>query len=392
MKSKYGNISSEKNKILLLLIIMSMSIWLPISVQADCPDGKHRCGTTNEEITFGNCFGWKLCTPCREHDWDKECKQFERTTWMKDIGVINHRLRDIALPGAHDAGMGTISSCTDYGWNDITQTQTKSIIELLMSGIRVFDIRPTVDKKGNMRTAHISWIGKNIDLKIKTLTLRNEGCYGYSMEQILADVAHFRRQFPSELIILELSHFQNFKKHDVKGSHFDPEDFDRMKRMIEDNLGRFLIKDIPDPLNSKVKDLTDNGGVLVLMEDGPTEPEKGYYSYKDLRVSGTYANTPDVNSMIQDQLEKLKNRPDDNLFFTSWTLTQNEDIVTECAKNHFSGGIIGQCDSIISMASRALANLDVLEDWVNKHDKRPSVVYTDASNYRVTDYVIQMNR
>lgn len=371
--------------------LVAMMIFLPNFAYADCSDSTHTCSSTDEKIIYGNCSQsalhlWK-CKPCDKHDWNKECNAFERTTWMKDTTVANRRLVDTVLPGAHDAGMGIANSCTDYAFNDITQTQTKSIYELLMSGIRVFDIRPTINKNGNMRTAHISWIGKDIDIGIKILTLRNEGCYGYSMEEVLKDVAKFKNDFPSELIVLELTHFQNFQKYDTQNSHFDSKDFKEMKTMINHHLGEFMIKGVKNPLNSTVKNLVQKGGVLIFM-DTSTDLSKGYYSYKDLRVEGSYANAQSVEKMVTDQLKKLNNRTSDSFFMTSWTLTMDKDMVVECAKKHFSKGLIGSCTSILSLASQAFPSISKLEE--NKI--QPNVIYMDASNYHLTDVAIRMNR
>lgn len=90
-------------------------------------------------------------------------------------------LRNIAMPGAHDAGTnGMIWFC---------ETQDRTVLDQLRCGTRYFDLRPKM-KDG------------------KCLIYHGPG-YGAELEGILADVSRFIDDNPSEALILDIHKFGN---------------------------------------------------------------------------------------------------------------------------------------------------------------------------------------
>lgn len=80
--------------------------------------------------------------------------------WMQNLlpYIGDFPLTRICMPGAHDAGMSKIDTSVEMlGTPANTQTQSKSIFELLSLGARFFDLRPTLFD-GKWYTAHGSTV------------------------------------------------------------------------------------------------------------------------------------------------------------------------------------------------------------------------------------------
>lgn len=119
--------------------------------------------------------------------------------WMTDLynnvpGFPNRPLRQITIPGTHDAGCYVDHP---YG-NFLARTQTQNIQQQLAGGIRYFDIRPDWSRfNGSFWIHHGLYWGDRID-----------GPAG-----ILAQVANFMNGLgpnDRELVILNISHFRRF--------------------------------------------------------------------------------------------------------------------------------------------------------------------------------------
>jgi len=73
--------------------------------------------------------------------------QADQTDWMRDIdGSVF--VRQLSIPGAHDAAANSKVS-----WSTFSQTQSKSIADMLKLGIRAFDLRPKANNE-NMPLFH----------------------------------------------------------------------------------------------------------------------------------------------------------------------------------------------------------------------------------------------
>jgi hypothetical protein len=69
-------------------------------------------------------------------DFDIYTMPYDLANWMQNL-KDNVYLRDLALPGSHDAGTAQVEKATS-NWS---RTQAYSIITQLILGMRVFDIR-----------------------------------------------------------------------------------------------------------------------------------------------------------------------------------------------------------------------------------------------------------
>lgn len=117
------------------------------------------------------------------------------TLWNNEPGFPLRPLRQITMPGTHDAG------CYPNNWFAyFARTQTQTILNQLNGGIRYFDIRPCTSTHHGVTTFwtyHGPYWGGQID-----------GPAG-----ILADVANFMGGLAPgdrELVILNISHFSGF--------------------------------------------------------------------------------------------------------------------------------------------------------------------------------------
>ena len=243
------------------------------------------------------------------------------STWMSDSTKIqNSTLKEITIVGAHDAGMGTIGDCTAIASKNTTQTQNKSFYKMLETGVRYFDIRPVVTKNG-LYLGHFSWVDKaNIS--------SNQGCVGYSINKFLGDVKEFldKKSGKHEVIILKFDHFINLVNDDVENSKFDNEDYKKLKDKIKKKLGKYLVYNNSNFLNTKIRNLTKSGPkVIIVSSRRDTDGINGIYKLSYLDLYDKYSNTNDFKRMKENQFKKLdnKNSHDKKYFLLSWTLTQD---------------------------------------------------------------------
>lgn len=118
-----------------------------------------------------------------------------RTATAASVSPFGNRpLNMITLPGTHDAGC-----YTDSWFHQMGKTQTQSVVNQLLGGVRYFDLRP-IYYNGEFWIYHGGWLA---------------GYYGGRMDGpagIIQDVANFMAGLGGahELVILNISHFQGF--------------------------------------------------------------------------------------------------------------------------------------------------------------------------------------
>ncbi len=387
------------NTITKVSLLLFVYVCMQQAVYADCPDGQYLCPLTGSTIKYGKCWDWDSvsCKPCSS-SYKNQCNDKLYNRWMsKTAKVQKSSIMEITIPGAHDAGMGKISSCSDYAGKDVTQTQDRSFIQMLNSGIRYFDIRPIIDQEGKMYLGHYTWVGRDIDLIVHKFTLRNEGCLGYSMDEMLDDVRSFvstPQPDNKEIIILNLDHFKNFKKYDNKNSHFDKKDLDQLKSKIVSKLDGYLIKGNTDFLKKPINTLTKTGAkVIVTFHAEGYDGSDGIYSQKYLNLYDEYSKTNDFNKMKADQFKKMTDHSTSKYFLLSWTLTQDENQAIGCMIPENLGKRFGyDCESIKSLANIANMHLHEIPTQSIKTKKYPNIIYTDYVSEDQTILSILINK
>lgn len=233
-------------------------------------------------------------------------------TWLSSLDDA-WTLKQVCMPGAHDAGMYETSQVWAAG---LALTQGESIGKQLERGIRYFDLRPQhwSKNKGDDR-----------------FYLHHGAATGPLLTAVLKDVVNFLGTGTSaskETIILAFSHHKDF----TPGAKAD------YVALLQKHLGAYTLpqssltgtkKLIEQPL-SKLR-----GKVLILLDltddeikDLITTPKRtGYYrSGQDLGIYDEYANTKFYETMVVDQLKKFGTFSDANsLFLLNWTLTPDDD-------------------------------------------------------------------
>ena len=106
--------------------------------------------------------------------------------WMECIDD-NALIKNIAMPGSHDAGTVDIGS--------LGETQSSRISKQLSYGVRYFDIR--VEKKGDK------------------LVIFHSILSGMAFDEVVADIKSFMQTNTTELLILDFQHFKNDSMQDV---------------------------------------------------------------------------------------------------------------------------------------------------------------------------------
>ncbi|TNE53860.1 MAG: hypothetical protein EP338_10045 [Bacteroidetes bacterium] len=290
--------------------------------------------------------------------------------WMElSLDTIgNKTLKDICIPGSHDAGMSKSINQTVGAHECNTVTQTLDILYQLQAGARIFDIRPVISG-GKYLTGHYTHAGK---------ILNHQGACGQSIDEIITQINAFTED-RKELIILQLSHDLNT---DVGRSYraLNQEEWNELLNKIKYRLNRLSGGFGHENLTSiKLKTwVGQEWCVLVIVDPSDKEvniydavgKDKGFYPNCSLPVPSVYTGTNNLEDMINDQVDKLSNKIDGSYFQTSWTLTQSDDQTVTCR---------GWASSILELATEANKNFNDCKPLFNEiiKGKFPNIIWFD---------------
>ena len=120
----------------------------------------------------------------------------DQSDWMQATlpSIGGRTLRQVSIPGSHDAGMSEVVGGTFGVANGNVQTQTADIAGQLRYGSRYFDIRPVI-AGGEFRAGHYT----------DNDTLGTAGANGQTIASMVSQINDFTAQH-HELVILNLSH------------------------------------------------------------------------------------------------------------------------------------------------------------------------------------------
>ncbi|OAG08284.1 PLC-like phosphodiesterase [Paraphaeosphaeria sporulosa] len=240
--------------------------------------------------------------------------------WMHaTLDLIGDKtLRQIALPGAHDAGMGPdFMSGTAFSVADNTKTQATTIGGQLLQGIRWFDIRPVMGDGGQWLSGHYSdgfagWQGGN----------------GEPISRVISDVNDFLSQ-NQELVILELSHSIN---SDDSYRSLNIAEWNALFDMLVGNISHLYTNPVADLSTIPIRDFIGSGpAVVVVARDDDSVlgdyANHGIHPSSSYRVFNKYSESAKPDYVVSDQISKLQNwktlEPGDNAFLLSWTETES---------------------------------------------------------------------
>lgn len=156
-----------------------------------------------------------------------------------------------------------------------------------------------------------------------------QGGNGQSIASVIDQINAFLNA-NHELVILDLSHAYD------TGNGYPPLNQAQTNTLMQQLLGiqhRFAAPAGAIDLSQlKLKDFISFGAsVIIIFDDSTLSPGSfsqsafsGFYMNTQLSVYNSYANTPDLDTMVTDQLGKMaaqRHSPDSGLFLLSWTLT-----------------------------------------------------------------------
>jgi hypothetical protein len=306
----------------------------------------------------------------------------DRSRWMSDAlpAIGASTLKQLVMPGSHDAGMSVVSGCTgalNFGANACnTQTQTLSIGDQLAAGSRYFDIRPVL-QGGTFVTGHFN-------------TSPFLGCNGQGLTQVLDEAKNFVRSAP-DMAILKFSHYID---RDTGGG-FNDSQMEQLISLVIARLGDALYKGPATLGSTTLSQYLGSTGRIVVVFDGLSSLRskyvaQGIYSYSDysgqadLTVYDQYAKTNTLPTMINDQLGRMNNPANHggDMFLLSWTLTQSDPQAIACGAN------VG-LTSILDLAYEANAALwPSLAQHSISPTALPNVVYVDNNRGQAADFSV----
>jgi hypothetical protein len=353
----------------------------------------------------GNLFG------CLSKIWD-------RSNWMSNFH--NKTLKQLCIPGSHDAGMSTSQYDTLWASSGNTVTQIMTIADQLERGLRYFDLRPayvggsSLDGN-NIYTGHYSWA---LDATI-------QGACGEKMADVLTGVKNFLTAHPTEVVILKFSHYYSavspdyfFDDRTTTADQKQPK-INSLIDLINSKLGSTIYT----KSTSRLADTTLGncaGKAIIVFDMAPlndvTLKSSNIYQYldynpqtlnataADLTVFDKYSNTNSLNVMTsstsptpvysppqQDMtydnpgqfylLENSLNHGGD-LFLLSWTLTLSwAELENPAAYN-----IVQLSQLATSMLAQSMVSFQ--SSLANNF---PNIIYVDAADGFVTDVCVWIN-
>lgn len=300
--------------------------------------------------------------------------------WMRDLQLkypnTEITLKDICLPSAHDAGVYELNNC--LGGNDCnTKTQYLNMGMMLASGVRVFDLRPTLIN-GVYWTFHRTNCG-------------GLGCEGVQLRTFLEETKSYLDQH-NELVIFEITHLCNTGSQDPGLIALFNDILGNTKYTLNSNLPSTLIL---TPLQEIIPANGNGGKVVLLWEDVSAATEnrsEGIFDYNFLPTSGGYSNNKDIDIVIANQLLKFNNfnEASKELFELSYTFTLDAGALVSCLSGPENSV------SIESIALDGRSRLkETIDTWIASGsitaNKIPNILSIDFSNTIVTEQCIRLS-
>jgi hypothetical protein len=299
--------------------------------------------------------------------------------WMaQNLAKLGSKtLKQITIPGSHDAGMGVFRKGTAFSTAANTQTQRLTLGDQLRAGSRYFDLRPVISG-GVYKAGHYSYIDA-----LKSW----QGGNGQTITEIIQQINAFTAS-NKELIILNLSHDYNTDLGNDSYRSFTQAEWDALFEQLAGLASLWVAPGDPttiDLTTIKLNNFIGGGRAAVVIIVEPSGialgrwAMRGFYKYSQLNVYNDYSNTNNADTMSQDQLSKMAlQKPQGTYFLLSWTLTQGADQV-----------IVGP--SILSLANRAnqLLYLKLMQGSTTK--VFPNILYVDAFTSQVTALAMALN-
>lgn len=321
---------------------------------------------------------------------------YSRSTWMIDnlAQLANKTLRDIAIPGCHDAGIIADPPAIREGDPGRGQCQDLSLYDQMLNGARYFDLRPSFNSGGKFQIVH----DVSVDIGMAHIPILK--IPGILLRDVLEQTKRFLSE-TKEFVILKFSHFDDT----ITSARYRD-----MIKIITDTLSGFLFTDNGRDLSTvQLREFLNNQGkgraIIVCDNNGRhlpgDNPAIGIHIYNDIGVYNPltdparwkpnlivydkYSETFEYEKMRNDQLDKFAQfSPKDTanspsaIFLLSWTCTPDFTHQSNWTLSHEPNS---------NMAHEILQTPNP-----NRAMQRINIVYTDFFQYaRATDVCLIMN-
>ncbi|QNK64213.1 hypothetical protein H7F33_06925 [Pedobacter sp. PAMC26386] len=330
----------------------------------------------------------------------------DMSNWMSDVfgaAKEHYTLKDIVIPGSHDAGMsvltatggsqkGTINDCN-------TLTQSLNIETQMKTGIRMFDLRAGI-LKDTLYLKHSS--SDCMDDAVG-------GGYGEELEPVLLAARKFLKNNKSEFLILTFS-------------HFCPKEIGipKLAEKIVNIIGKEHTYMTGDKKLGDIKIADLKGKILLVFEtskfDNPAIVFNTMIDASDgiINFRRAYAATNNLKKLISTEsvfFNTLKTQMAANdLIRLDWQLTQSAKEAAmvcnafESDQNSpvfdgavFLANVLSRHKSIITHARNANKILKTqLNQWIAdqtiNHKNKPNILYVDDAGSWITQYCVELNQ
>ncbi|KAA2242932.1 hypothetical protein F0L74_10425 [Chitinophaga agrisoli] len=329
---------------------------------------------------------------------------YDPASWMQDLlypARAEYTLKDIVIPGAHDAGMsilnGTGGQMKDAINSCNTLTQRQPIRDQLQDGIRMFDLRVGVFQQ----RLFIKHAESDCD----------EDAVGAGYGEPLADVLNGVRAFldtnKMETVILTFSHFC---------------DKDLPPARVADTIAASLGARLHSGPAKKLQELPlkELAGKVIVVFERFASRDAAIDSNTIADASGAfinfrrkYAATNDIKKLLAAQelfFNGMKEGVKENdLVRLDWQLTQNSQeaaLICNGYRPDRTGAVVSgvilltnalkKNETILDLSARGNRYLlPAVNQWIangtiNKKNK-PNILYVDVAGSWITDYCIDLN-
>ncbi|KAH7261771.1 hypothetical protein BKA59DRAFT_1822 [Fusarium tricinctum] len=295
-------------------------------------------------------------SPDYEHGFITSIR-FGRGDWMHMIHdtIKDRKLREVIMPGSHDAGMSYLSGkFHGDGTKGNTQTQGININHQLWAGSRWYDLRVVSIHKGSMADNDYSfWISH-----MSELGGIYHGNTGESLNEVIDEINDFTSENPGEVIVLQFRYLHGM--HDAANSPRRPwtkdikGEFFKKLRTINNRCANVHLKEGAKGKKHAIQDLsisqlqrgatftgaedTDqkaNGCVLIFLDGASmlTDTEEltdsdtysrgdGIYHKDDMHMEDAWPNETEVDDSAEEAVEMWLNQADvSKLHIGQWVVT-----------------------------------------------------------------------
>lgn len=271
----------------------------------------------------------------------------EYSSWMERLysAESDVRLRDIAIPGTHDAGTFSIKSISAI--EAVSVTQSRDLCEQAKDGIRYFDLRV-----------------RNDDSNDKFIIVHGP-IRGEDLPLVLDPLYQFAKTHPKEILIMDFQELNDFA---------DNEDVQRFNDYF---LTKFSDRLIPNSsagvnLNAGNIQIADawhmNRNIIVLAKDSRVLASSNYYWQRSRNIDSPWANAAKVEDLKLHQDAQIILHQNTNKFYVS------QMQLTFMG----SGGITDKFTSLKSLADEANT---YLSQWMMSYEidqgLSPNIIMVD---------------